>query len=154
MNIGSAIRTTSAAAARNQFQRILFGRPPGDLGIVGEFILNSAVNSVTDIFGEEFHNKGAAGTRAHENLKIRIKSFKPVAGISIESEVYFDKQGQETTAHEKGSLSVDILIKRNGKPALGIDLKIGRGFTRKKIRKLIKRSGVPIVQIFIGVKGK
>ena len=113
-----------------------------------------AVGAVLDTInlGDVFHSKATAGTEAHLNLKRRIENFKPIAGISIEAEVFSDEDGNEFSDRKKGSLGIDILIKRNGKNVLGIDLKTGRGFSKKKRGKITERFGVPIVEIFIGVR--
>ncbi|WGO96912.1 putative Ig domain-containing protein [Saccharophagus degradans] len=155
-SVGGAARVRSAGvqAGKSQFQRILFGRPPSDLGIVGEFILDAAINSVIDIVGVEFKNKGAAGTQAHKSLENRIRAYKPIGGITVHPEVFFDKNGEEGTTRDKGTLGIDILIKRNGVNMMGIDLKIGRGFSGKKKREIATRGKIPVVQVFIGVKGK
>jgi len=151
---GARVRSTGVTAGRSQIQRVLFGKPPSDLGLVGEFILDAAINSVLEILGVEFKNKGAAGTKAHKNLERKIRNYIPIGGVEVIPEVFFDKQGNEGSTRDQGTLGIDILIKKNGKSMLAIDLKIGRGFSGKKKRAISERAGVPVVQIFIGVKKK
>lgn len=105
--------------------------------------------------GVQFSTKQAASTRVHKDLEIRLKSYKPIAGIEVIPEVFFDANGSEGFTRDKGTLGIDILIKRNGQNVMGIDLKIGAGFPGKKRREISRRAGnIPIVQIFIGVKGR
>jgi RHS repeat-associated protein/uncharacterized repeat protein (TIGR01451 family) len=149
------MRTTSAGAARNQFMRILFGHPPGDLGIVGEFILENAVSALVSNLGVSFSTKQVMGSKVHKDLELSIKGFKPIAGIEVIPEVFFDANGNEQFTRGQGTLGIDILIKRNGVNVMGIDLKIGAGFPGKKRREISRRAGnIPIIQIYMGVKGK
>jgi RHS repeat-associated protein len=158
INSGAIVRTSSAAAARNQFLRILFGRPPQDIGIVGEYILQSIISAVGSIpedpsFKDGFKNKGAAGTEAHKRLKKEIDSYKPIAGVEIKSEVFRDEKGKPTRERETGSLGVDIVVLYHGKEVLLIDLKIGKGFSGQQKNKLRDRfNGVDLVQVFIKTK--
>jgi RHS repeat-associated protein len=155
LNGGAIIRTSSINSAKGQFQRILFGRPPQDLGIVGEFILDSAINAVLGNIGVDFTDKQHAGTRAHKDLEIQLGSYKPIGGIEVIPEIFFDDQGAEGTTRDKGTLGIDILIKYRGKNALLIDLKLGAGFPNGKRREIGTRAGnLPVVQIFIGLRIK
>jgi hypothetical protein len=105
--------------------------------------------------GVEFDSKQAAGTRVHKELENRIRAYKPIAGIEVIPEVFFHEDGTETSRRDKGTLGIDILIKRNGTNVLGIDLEIGAGFPAAKRRAISSRAGnIPIVQVFIGVRGK
>jgi len=149
------MRTTSAGVARNQFMRILFGHPPGDLGIVGEFILENAIGALVSNLGVNFSTRQVMGSKVHKDLEISLKGYKPIAGIEIIPEVFFDAHGNEQFTRGFGTLGIDILIKRNGVNVMGIDLKIGAGFPGKKRREISRRAGnIPIVQIYMGVKGK
>jgi RHS repeat-associated protein len=153
INTGAIVRTSSAAAARNQFLRILFGRPPQDIGIVGEFILQSIINSVESIAGETFGNKGAAGTAAHKRLEKEIASYKPIAGVEVKAEVFLDKNRKPVDRNQRDSLGIDIVVLYNKKEVLLIDLKIGKGFSGKHKNELRRRfNGIDLVQVFIKTK--
>ncbi|MFM5983985.1 MAG: RHS repeat domain-containing protein, partial [Sphaerospermopsis kisseleviana] len=167
INSGAITRASSAAAARDQFQQILFGRPPQDIGIVGEFILQSIIKSVESIAGQTFSNKGAAGTKAHKRLEKEIESYKPIAGVEVgvevKPEVFLDKDGKPVKRNQADSLGIDIVVLYNKKEVLLIDLKIGRGFSGKEKNALTSRfekknaltssfNGVDLVQVFIKTK--
>jgi len=154
INNGAIVRTSSAAAARNQFLRIFFGRPPQDIGIVGEFILQSIIGSVESIASEPFEGgKGAAGTKAHKRLEKEIASYKPIAGVEVKGEVFIDKDKKPAERNQAGSLGIDIVVLYNKKEVLLIDLKIGKGFSGKQKNELRRRfNDIDIVQVFIKTK--
>lgn len=158
----SMIRYGSAQAARLGLKRFLFGNPPKDLGLVGEMILDFAIQSVVDtmLFEGDFKNKGAAGTSAHQGLKQRIQSYTPLPGFRVIAEPFFPAGSNSTPSSKntKGSLGVDVLIQHqtggSWHNVLAFDLKIGKGWGKKGIADRIKRSGVDVIQINIHVDKK
>ncbi|KAB2839254.1 MAG: RHS repeat-associated core domain-containing protein [Burkholderiales bacterium] len=159
MNLHSAVSAGSQVAARTMLKSFLLGRPPKDLGYVGEMILDLAIKAVTDTMlfgGGEYKNKGAFGTAAHQELKGRIQSYRPLPGFEIVAEPFFGDGGNGGYhgSPKRGDMGVDVLIKHNGKNILAFDLKVGRGYSNTGIAQRMKRIGTNVIQINIKVVGK
>ena len=143
LNLQGITRVGTASGARIVMRQLLFGKPPDNLGIIGEAILNQMIAGVADVVHSQvnFPNKGAAGTQAHQNLKkylmqvaddIEKMSFGDVV---IKAEPFVDNNGEHYGKGRKGSVGIDVLIKYKGKNILGIDLKIGKGYSKQGIRQ-------------------
>ncbi|WP_239352703.1 RHS repeat domain-containing protein [Snodgrassella communis] len=72
MNFQGMIRVGNVQGAKIVMKQLLFGRPPENLGLVGEIVLDYMVKSVIGQIGIDFSNKGVVGTAAHQDLKKRI----------------------------------------------------------------------------------
>jgi len=145
------LRVGSIQAGKQYLRQFLFGRPPKELGIIGETILDFALNAVIDTLVFDFKNKGAAGTAAHVNLEKRINAYQPIDNVRIQvkTEVFHDKDGKPAGRREKGSLGLDVVIYYKEKPVLAFDLKTGGGFSKKGLNARGRRFGTDIIQIFI-----
>lgn len=114
--------------------------------------------AIKDSKGKGFKNKGAFGTRAHKHLERMIASYEPLPDLTIRAEAYVEEGSEKKKIKKgrfpKGALSVDIDIEYRGKHVLGIDLKTGKGWSKKGIEARRKRFGDNIVQIFFDVSGK
>ncbi len=158
MNLQSSLSLGSQVAARQALQSFLVGKPPKDLGLIGEMILDWAIKAVTDtvLFGGSFPNKGALGTAAHQELKRSIQSYKPLPGVEVIAEPFFDDNtsGKPLKQNKAGTLGVDVLIRYKGKNVLAFDLKIGKGYSKKGISSRMKRIGTDVIQINIKVAPK
>ena len=148
------IKFASTKLARRQFKEFLFGRPPDRLGYIAELILDNIISAVTGNLDIEFKNKGAFGTAAHKQLQIQIEAFKPIPGVEVRAELFFDSNGNETKPRAKGSLGIDIFVRYRGRDVLLIDLKTGKGFSGKKKASLTKRFGGTVIQVFAKVLEK
>ena len=152
LNNASFYRGTSAQGARVALRQVLFGRPPKDLGLVGEGVLDLALQGVFDTIINNpngFDSKSNFGTAAHHDLELKIASFKPLPGFEIAAEVYYDKNNKPTTRRAKGSLGIDVQIIHRGKVVLSLDLKTGKGWSKNGILVRKKRFGSDIIQIFV-----
>ena len=165
LNFGmqNMVRYGSSSLAKQGLKQFLFGKPPKDLGIIGEYVLDFAVQSVIDTMlfeGKDFSNKGASGTSAHKGLEERIKNYQPLPNYRLLPEVYYPsgRNVAHTFNNSAGSLGVDVMIQHqtNGiwKNVLGFDLKIGKGWSKSTVADRMKRTGADIVQIRIKVTGK
>ena len=146
-------RSGATNAATNGLPKFLFGSPPKDFGLVGEFGLNNAINAVTAQAGIIFPNKGAFGTAVHLSLEKSIDGYSPFHGVTIDSEVFFlekDSDGNPVPANKRrqsGSVGIDIIVNYMKKPVIAFDLKTGRGFSNKRVGVLQRRTGLGIVEI-------
>ncbi|MBI5279844.1 MAG: hypothetical protein HY854_25660 [Burkholderiales bacterium] len=130
---------------------------PGRFRLIGETILDWAIKAVTDtmLFADgPSKNKGAFGTAAHQELKHKVQSYKPLPGVEVVAEPYFDGNGIEEKADSKGDLGVDVVVKYNKKNIVAFDLKIGKGYSKKGVADRVKRIGTDVIQIRIKVSGK
>ncbi len=149
---GSAIKNI---AGRNTTTRILFGKPPEDFGIVGDFIIDHALSVIDPFLGtsiDTFKNSGAFGTNAHYNLESSINGYEPFPGVKIDAEVFFHEPDNGKThlakkKREKGSIGIDIVVNYQDEPIIAFDLKTGKGFSKSKVNKLKRRAGLDIVEI-------
>ncbi len=146
-SIRSSISTLSSVAGRNIITRILFGNPPKDFGIVGDFILDNAINAVLMELLSVHSSKSVFGTKAHSRLEKMIKGYKPHPDVDIEVEVFKLDGGKSASRRAKGSIGVDILVKYKGKPVVAFDLKTGAGFSKSKVGKISRRFGVGVIEV-------
>jgi hypothetical protein len=98
---------------------------------------------------------GRAGTRAHlymewmiEAIDKKLMAYKTPTGdrFGALSEIYLNHKGHVDTRRGKGTLGLDVLLFMNGMPFLGLDLKTGRSWTPKELRKVENWFGVPVLQ--------
>lgn len=158
MNLQGITRVGTAQGGRIVMRQILFGRPPDNLGVIGEMVLDAMVKSVMDVAldGDIYKNKGAAGTAAHQRLKVHMDEVAKklrrmnMHGITVHAEPFADDGGEHYGSGRKGSVGIDVLIKYQGRNVIGFDLKIGKGYTRDGIRRRRSYFG-DVVQVHIDV---
>ncbi|OJH33810.1 putative Ig domain-containing protein [Cystobacter ferrugineus] len=157
MNLQGITRVGTAQGGRIVMRQVLFGKPPESLGLVGELVLDAMVKSVMDLVGMgDFPNKGAAGTAAHQRLKARLadvaKELRKLNyhGITVVAEPFADDDGEHSGKGRKGSVGIDVLVQYKGDNVLGLDLKIGKGYSKGGIRKRRSYFG-DVVQVHIDV---
>jgi hypothetical protein len=156
-NFGSFLRFSSAKQARSYVGQVLFGKPPKDLGIIGETILELMVKAVADsvVFGN-WDNATHRGRGAHKELRRHIKTLSMPAGITLRSEVHIDPSGADVGGRAVGgSVSLDVLVywkgyKSGKNPIAGFELKTGESYRGDGVAKIIRRFGarhVFVIQI-------
>ncbi len=148
INMSSTFRTTSYAAGKRVVKKFLIGKPPEDLGLVGELIVEWMFQSVIDV-GTGAMTKQEFGQRAHKNLKTRIESYRPLPGFVVIAEPFFieGEVGKPRKGNPTGSVGVDVFIEYQGRPLLGLELKTGAGYRKPGKALRMKRMGTDLIQV-------
>ena len=156
VNMSSAFRTSSFAAGRRVFKKILFGNPPKDIGLVGELVLDWMTQGFFDHIYDGAITKQEFGRRVHRELRERCLRFKPVNNVTLKCEPFFTQaQGGPLNHNPRGSVGVDVLILYHNSPVVSIELKTGAGMSQDGKRKRMKWSGTTLIQVTInGVKDR
>jgi RHS repeat-associated protein len=151
INESSAYRTTNAAAARRTLKRFLLGKPPEDIGIIGETVLDYMLNGVFEELQAGTMTKQEFGRRAHSRLKSKIEVFKPLPGFTVVAEPFFieSRKGEPLKTNPKGSVGVDVFVMEGTTPVLAMELKTGEGYSRKGKLLRRKRTLTDLVQVSI-----
>lgn len=71
----------------------------------------------------------------------------------MHAEPFADNNGEHMGKGRRGSVGIDVLIKYKGKNILGLDLKIGKGYSKSGIRKRRSYFG-DFIQVHIKVDPK
>jgi RHS repeat-associated protein len=148
VNTSSGLRAVSVAQGKRAIRRILFGRPPKDLGVVGELILDWSVNAA---FGHLFDvsiTKQEFGQRVHADVKSACSAFN-FSSVTLICEPFFDDSGSMHMSPKKGTVGVDVLVEYGGKRVIAFELKTGKSMSQTGFNKRKKYSGVSVIQITI-----
>ena len=166
MDVSSAMNTLSRMTTisvqnltRTTVRQVLVGRPSrGEFGLVGEVIIQMMMSAVEGAVG---NTARGFGDNAHRRLDKAVKQLNRWVGqqpflsdLSIEAELYRDRDRREVAPRSLGSVGLDVVVKYRGRIYFALDMKTGRtGWRPGKRRVYQRRFGPTLWQVFVSVDG-